>query len=99
MLGPCLGGSRSASADIAMMAFSFGPFIGFWTANDALVSRGVTVVPGGGMTSEQRLQMIRDHRCTVICCTPTYALHLAAVAQKSNIDVVNQPSVKNHRCW
>lgn len=73
--------------DVAMMAFSFGPFIGFWTANDALVRRGTTVVPGGGMTSQQRIQMICDHRCTVLCCTPTYALHLGAVAQKLGIDL------------
>ncbi len=79
--------------DVAMMAFSFGPFIGFWTANDALVRRGTTVVPGGGMTSQQRIQMIRDHECTVLCCTPTYALHLGAVAQKHGIDLT-QTSVR-----
>ncbi len=71
--------------DVAMMAFSFGPFIGFWTANDALLNRGVTVIPGGGMTSEQRLRMIHDHRCTVVCCTPTYALHLVTVARRADI--------------
>jgi phenylacetate-CoA ligase len=75
--------------DVAMMAFSFGPFIGFWTANDALIRRGVMVVPGGGMTSEQRLQMIHDHRCSVVCCTPTYALHLASVAARNNIPLTN----------
>ena len=74
-------------SDVAMMAFSFGPFIGFWTANDALVRRGTTVVPGGGMTSQQRIQMIFDHRCTVLCCTPTYALHLGAVADKHGVDL------------
>jgi phenylacetate-CoA ligase len=73
--------------DVAMMAFSFGPFIGFWTANDALVRRGTTVVPGGGMTSQQRIQMIIDHRCTLLCCTPTYALHLGAVAEKHGVDL------------
>lgn len=73
--------------DIAMMAFSFGPFIGFWTANDALVRRWTTVVPGGGMTSQQRIQMIFDHHCTVLCCTPTYALHLGAVAEKHGVDL------------
>ena len=73
--------------DVAMMAFSFGPFIGFWTANDALVRRGTTVVPAGGMTSQRRIQMIRDHGCTVLCCTPTYALHLGAVAQELDIDL------------
>ena len=75
------------SDDVAMMAFSFGPFIGFWTANDALIRRGAMVVPGGGMTSQQRLQMIRDQGCTIVCCTPTYALHLAAVAAESGIDL------------
>ncbi|MGB7344725.1 MAG: phenylacetate--CoA ligase family protein, partial [Pirellulaceae bacterium] len=74
--------------DIAMMAFSFGPFIGFWTANDALVQRGAMVLPGGGMSSEARLQMIVDNRCTVVCCTPTYALHLVAVANEKGIDLL-----------
>ena len=73
--------------DVAMMAFSFGPFIGFWTASDALVRAGALVIPGGGMSSETRLQMIIDHHCTVVCCTPTYALHLIAVAEKLSIDL------------
>ncbi|WP_146399062.1 AMP-binding protein [Planctomycetes bacterium CA13] len=77
--------------DIAMMAFSFGPFIGFWTANDAMIRRGALVVPGGGMSSEARLKMIDDYRCTVLCCTPTYALHLVAVAKEQNMDLI-----KNH---
>ncbi len=75
--------------DIAMMAFSFGPFIGFWTANDALIRREVMVIPGGGMTSEQRLQIIHDQRCSVVCCTPTYALHLASVAENINVSLVD----------
>ena len=76
-------------SDVAMMAFSFGPFIGFWTASDALVQAGALVIPGGGMSSETRLQMIVDHCCTVVCCTPTYALHLIAVAEKLSIDLKN----------
>ena len=82
-----LDAADAQSSDVAMMAFSFGPFIGFWTANDALVRRGTTVVPGGGMTSQQRIQAIFDHHCTILCCTPTYALHLGAVADKHDIDL------------
>ena len=74
-------------SDVAMMAFSFGPFIGFWTANDALVQRGAAVVPGGGMSSEARLQMIDDYQCTLVCCTPTYAMHLAAIAEEKDHDL------------
>ena len=84
-----LDAAQVTSDDIAMMAFSFGPFIGFWTANDALVRRGAMVVPGGGMTSENRLRMIRDYGCTVVCCTPTYALHLGAVAQRLGFALVD----------
>ncbi|WDQ17501.1 phenylacetate--CoA ligase [Rhodopirellula sp. P2] len=74
-------------ADTVMMAFSFGPFIGFWSANDALVERGCLVVPGGGLSSSARLQMMLDRECTVVCCTPTYALHLVSVAHEHGIDL------------
>jgi len=73
--------------DVAMMAFSFGPFIGFWTANDAMIQRGALVVPGGGLSSQSRLKMIADYRCTVLCCTPTYALHLVRVADEEGVDL------------
>lgn len=75
------------SADVAMMAFSFGPFIGFWTANDALVKRGALVVPGGGLSSENRLRLIEEQGCTVLCCTPTYALHLISVAEEAGVSL------------
>ncbi len=82
-----LDAAEVTASDVAMMPFSFGPFIGFWTANDALVQRGATVIPGGGMSSEARLHMICDHNCTIVCCTPTYALHLASVATENDIDL------------
>ena len=39
------------------MAFSFGPHIGFWSAYEAIANRGVLVIPGGGMSSIQRLDL------------------------------------------
>ncbi len=80
--------------DVAMMAFSFGPFIGFWTAHDALVSRGVMVVPGGGMSSEARLKLMVSAGCTLLCCTPTYAMHLANVAEALGMDLARESSVR-----
>ncbi|MEM6363495.1 MAG: AMP-binding protein [Planctomycetota bacterium] len=74
-------------SDVAMMAFSFGPFIGFWTAHEALIQRGVLVVPGGGLSSEARLELMIRQRCTVVCCTPTYALHLASIARQQSLDL------------
>ncbi|QDU27510.1 Phenylacetate-coenzyme A ligase [Anatilimnocola aggregata] len=72
--------------DRAALAFSFGPFIGFWSAYDAAVARGLMVIPTGGMNSRSRLEMIRSTQATVLFCTPSYALHLAEVAHENQID-------------
>ncbi len=64
-----------------MFAFSFGPFLGFWTAFESATQLGYLCIPGGGMSSELRLKTIRDNGVTTLCCTPTYAVHLGQVAQ------------------
>jgi phenylacetate-CoA ligase len=74
-------------ADRAFLAFSFGPFIGFWTAHDALVQRGVLVVPSGGMNSLARLELLERTGATILCCTPSYALRLAEVAAEHKIEL------------
>ncbi|SRR5579875_822011 len=75
--------------DVVFLAFSFGPFIGFWSAYEGAKRIGALVVPGGGQTSLQRLQTILAVRATVLICTPTYALHLAEIAQQEGIDLAN----------
>lgn len=73
--------------DRVVLAFSFGPFIGFWSAFDAVAARGALTVPTGGLSSLARLQLIRDVRATAVLCTPSYALHLASTAQQEQIDL------------
>jgi len=72
--------------DRALLAFSFGPFIGFWSAHDALVARGGMVIPSGGMNTLARLELIRRTRATALFCTPSYALRLVEVARDNRID-------------
>ena len=73
------------SQDRVLMAFSFGPFIGFWSAFDAVAERGAMVIPTGAMTSLARLELIQSTSPTVIFCTPSYAVHLAQVADEHGI--------------
>lgn len=68
-------------------AFSFGPFLGFWTAFDAAAQSGYLGIPGGGLGSAARVRAMIQHRATVLCCTPTYALHLAHAAVEESIDL------------
>jgi phenylacetate-CoA ligase len=75
------------ASDRVLMAFSFGPHIGFWGAYEALTHREALVIPTGGMSSVQRIEAARNFRPTVICCTPSYALHLAEVGAQHEIDV------------
>lgn len=75
--------------DRAMLAFSFGPFIGFWSAYDALVARGALTIPGGGMSTLARLDMIQRTQATTLLCTPTYAMHLVEVAEKNHINLAH----------
>jgi phenylacetate-CoA ligase len=72
--------------DRAVLAFSFGPFIGFWSAHAAAVARGALVVPSGGMSTLARVELIRRTRATLLFCTPSYALRLAEVANENHID-------------
>jgi phenylacetate-CoA ligase len=68
------------AGDRVFFPFSFGPFLGFWVGFDAGSQMGALCVPGGGMSSRQRLSVIDSVQATVVCCTPTYALRLAEVA-------------------
>jgi phenylacetate-CoA ligase len=72
--------ARVGPGDRVLFPFSFGPFLGFWAAFDAGSQVGAHCVPGGGMSSPLRLSLIDALAVTVVCCTPTYALHLAEVA-------------------
>ncbi|GMV82321.1 MAG: phenylacetate-coenzyme A ligase [Planctomycetota bacterium] len=73
------------ASDRVFFAFSFGPFLGFWTAFEAALQLGCMCIPGGGMSSQARLQAILENEATVLCCTPTYALRLAEVAREEGL--------------
>lgn len=77
------------SLDRIFFAFSFGPFIGFWSAHEGARMISALAIPGGGMSSYQRVKAIMVNDISVLVCTPTYALHLAEVAEQENIDIAN----------
>ncbi len=76
-----------SAADRIFFAFSFGPFIGFWSAYEGAQQIGAFCIPGGGMSSSQRLNAILAHEVSVLVCTPTYALHLAEVAEQEKVNI------------
>jgi len=73
------------ATDRLLFPFSFGPFLGFWTAFDAAQRLGCLCLAAGGMSSGARLRLLLDNAATVVLCTPTYALRLAEVARQQGI--------------
>jgi phenylacetate-CoA ligase len=73
--------------DRLFFGFSFGPFLGFWTAFEAACRLGNLCLPGGGMSSTARLRFLLDNEATIVLGTPTYAQHLADVAKAEGIDL------------
>ena len=73
--------------DRIFFPFSFGPFVGFWTAYEGARRVGAMALPGGAMSSEQRVRAMIEHCATVVVSTPTYALRLAEVAGAIGCDL------------
>src|SRR5207249_765213 len=87
-----------APADRVYFAFSFGPFLGFWTAFEAAAKFGCLSIPGGGLSSAARIRVIVQHRANVLLCTPTYALHLAEVAAREALPLLARSAHALLRC-
>jgi phenylacetate-CoA ligase len=77
--------------DKIFFAFSFGPFLGFWTAFESAARSGGLCLSGGGLSSAGRIRSIFDNQANVLCCTPTYAVRLAEVAAAEKIDLTQSP--------
>lgn len=73
--------------DRILFAFSFGPFVGFWGAFEGASAVGALCLPAGGLPTSARLKMLLENQATVVCCTPTYALHMAQVAAAEGLDL------------
>ena len=92
--GAVYNGAGVTAGDRIFFAFSFGPFIGFWSAHEGARHIGALSIPGGGMTSLQRVRAIQFNDISVLISTPTYALRLAEVAEVEGVDIANS-NVRN----
>ena len=73
--------------DRIFFAFSFGPFIGFWSAFGGAEQLGALCLTGGAMTTIERVAAMVATEATVLMSTPTYALRLADAAREEGIDL------------
>jgi phenylacetate-CoA ligase len=80
--------------DMVMAAFSYGPWIGYWSGFHAAQELGCLVFPVGGLSTEQRIDALLHYPITALGCTPSYALFLAETAARKGIDLARQATIR-----
>jgi phenylacetate-CoA ligase len=81
-------------ADMVMAAFSYGPWIGYWSGFYAAQDLGCLVYPAGGLSTDQRIDALCTYPITVLGCTPSYALFLAEQAARTGVDLAKQSKIR-----
>ncbi len=72
--------------DVVQISHGFGLFTGGFGFQCAAEKIGSLVVPVSGGNTERQLKIMSDFKSTILCCTPSYTLYMAEVAEKTNID-------------
>jgi phenylacetate-CoA ligase len=72
--------------DSAMLAFGYGPHVWLWGVHYALNLMGIPILTAGGLDTRVRARQIDHLHPTILACTPSYALHLAAVMRELELD-------------
>lgn len=63
--------------DIAHIAYGYGLFTGGLGAHCGCEKVGAAVVPVSTGNTKRQINLMVDFKATLLCCTPSYALHLA----------------------
>jgi phenylacetate-CoA ligase len=84
-LGAVFRAAGVGPGDRVALAYSFGPYIHFWASYEGVKDVGAMAIALGGMESVQRLATLREYEATTLLCTPTYAVHLAKVAEQHDL--------------
>jgi phenylacetate-CoA ligase len=77
--------------DIIQNAYGYGLFTGGLGAHYGGEALGATVIPISGGNTDRQLMVMKDFKVTVLCCTPSYFLHLMDRAVELGVDLKKLP--------
>jgi len=73
--------------DIVQNAYGYGLFTGGLGLHYGAEALGATVIPISGGNTERQIMVMKDFGVTVICCTPSYFIHLIERAEDMGVDL------------
>jgi phenylacetate-CoA ligase len=91
----CLSMYGITKDDVVQVSYGYGLFTGGLGAHYGSEKLGCAVLPTGAGNTEKQIMLMKDLNVTVICCTPSYFLHLATVAEKLGIDFRRDTKLKH----
>lgn len=77
--------------DVVHNAYGYGLFTGGLGFHYGAERLGATVIPVSGGNTKRQLMLMRDFGSTVLCCTPSYSLLIAEVAEEVGVDLKSLP--------
>ena len=77
--------------DTVQIAFGYGLFTGGFGLHYGCELCGASVIPASSGNTDRQLMLMQDFGTTALVCTPTYALHIAEVAEDRGIDMTKLP--------
>lgn len=69
--------------DVVHVAYGYGLFTGGLGLDGGALKIGATCVPVSSGNTQRQVTILRDFGSTILCCTPSYALHIAEVLKAS----------------
>lgn len=77
--------------DIVQNAYGYGLFTGGLGFHYGAETLGATVIPISGGNTDRQIMIMKDFNVTVICCTPSYFIHIIERAGELGIDLKSLP--------
>ncbi|MGC8828781.1 MAG: phenylacetate--CoA ligase family protein [Verrucomicrobiia bacterium] len=79
------------SGDIVQNAYGYGLFTGGLGAHYGAEALGASVIPISGGNTDRQIMIMKDFGVTVICCTPSYFLHIIDRANELGVNLKELP--------
>ncbi|MBE6928080.1 MAG: phenylacetate--CoA ligase [Ruminococcaceae bacterium] len=71
--------------DIVHISYGYGLFTGGLGADGGAKRIGATAIPVSSGNTQRQVTILKDFGSTILCCTPSYALHIAETMQANGI--------------
>ena len=72
--------------DIMHVCYGYGLFTGGLGAHYGGVAAGCMTIPMSAGNTERQIRVLREMGSTILCCTPSYAMHIADTAISMGLD-------------